>query len=528
MRFQFTPAAERALQAAAGWTSGDDLTALDLPELLIGLLDEPECRAARMLAFHGVDRAAVCDRWSMLRRISTTVADRAVSFSAGVSAALRTAEDRLWDYPRPLALATEHLLLGIVAQESELAFWLRSCGLIADELEADIHRLAGHDRGPLMMPEDEGVPVADWNAKTPSPSAEHSIIEPPTETAASVGVFRILDAAANRASEGLRVVEDYVRFALDDRHLTQRLKSMRHELTAVLNDVSARSRLAARESLVDVGATVTTTGEFHRPDVAAVVAASFQRLQQALRSLEEFTKLTHPAVASRLEKLRYAAYTLERAVDFTRDSLLRLAGARLYVLLDGREDSTTFCSLAESLVAAGVHIVQLREKSLDDRTLLARARMLREITRGSGTLFIMNDRPDIAVLAVADGVHVGQEELTVKDVRTIVGPQPLIGVSTHSIEQARQAVLDGANYLGIGPTFPSGTKQFEEFPGLDFVRQVSAEIRLPAFAIGGITPQNLSLVLQAGAERVAVAGAVCQASHPSDQVRTLLTALGQA
>ena len=102
------------------------------------------------------------------------------------------------------------------------------------------------------------------------------------------------------------------------------------------------------------------------------------------------------------------------------------------------------------------------------------------------TLFIINDRPDLAALARADGVHVGQEELSVKDARSIVGPETLVGVSTHSIEQARQAVLDGANYIGVGPTFPSGTKQFEQFPGVELLRAVAAEIRLPAFAIGGI------------------------------------------
>src|SRR5205823_3080461 len=97
----------------------------------------------------------------------------------------------------------------------------------------------------------------------------------------------------------------------------------------------------------------------------------------------------------------------------------------------------------------------------------------------------------------------GQEELSLKDARQIVGPDMLIGVSTHSIEQARQAVLQGADYLGLGPTFPSGTKRFDEFPGLHFLRQIAAEIVLPAFAIGGITLENLPQVLATGIRRVA-------------------------
>ena len=103
---------------------------------------------------------------------------------------------------------------------------------------------------------------------------------------------------------------------------------------------------------------------------------------------------------------------------------------------------------------------QLRAKRLGDRELLARARLVADATRGSQTLFIMNDRPDLALLSGADGVHVGQEELTVKDARRILGTSGLVGVSTHSIEQARAAVLDGASYIGVGPMFPSGTKDF--------------------------------------------------------------------
>jgi thiamine-phosphate pyrophosphorylase len=120
---------------------------------------------------------------------------------------------------------------------------------------------------------------------------------------------------------------------------------------------------------------------------------------------------------------------------------------------------------------------------------------------------------------------VGQEELTVKDVRSIVGPDLLIGVSTHSIEQARQAVLDGADYLGVGPVFPSGTKQFAAFPGLDLIRAVVAEIRRPAFAIGGIDPGNVSAVREAGLRRIAVSGAITSAADPAGAARALRLAL---
>jgi thiamine-phosphate pyrophosphorylase len=157
--------------------------------------------------------------------------------------------------------------------------------------------------------------------------------------------------------------------------------------------------------------------------------------------------------------------------------------------------------------------------------LLDRAGRLRDLTDSSETLFVMNDRPDLAVLAGADGVHVGQEELTVRVVRRIVGPEMLIGISTHNLDQARPAVLDGASYLGVGPTFPSGTKSFNEFPGLEFARQVAAEIQLPAFAIGGIDVHNIRQVLATGIRRVAVSGAVAEAEAPAAAARRLLELL---
>ena len=138
---------------------------------------------------------------------------------------------------------------------------------------------------------------------------------------------------------------------------------------------------------------------------------------------------------------------------------------------------------------------------------------------------MINDRPDLAALIAADGVHVGQEELSVKDVRSMVGPDVLIGVSTHSIEQARQAVLDGANYIGVGPTFPSGTKRFEHFPGVELLRAVAAEIRLPAFAIGGITRANLDQVKSAGFRRAAVSGAIVGAEDPVQAAKEIKAVL---
>jgi thiamine-phosphate pyrophosphorylase len=340
-----------------------------------------------------------------------------------------------------------------------------------------------------------------------------------------MALVRILDAAANRTREGLRVLEDWARFALDDAQLTACLKQVRHDLAAALAGVPWEQRLAARDTEADVGTEIHTSAEFARDNVSEVLAANFLRVQEGLRSLEEFGKVLDPAIGQAIGQLRYRAYTLQRAVDETRVGCERLAVARLYVLLDGRESIVAFETLVRQLIKAGVDVLQLRDKRLSDRELIDRARLLRMLTEGTSTLLVINDRPDIAALVRADGVHVGQDELSVKDVRSIVGPDMLVGVSTHSIEQARQAVLDGANYIGVGPTFASGTKQFEHFPGVELLRAVAAEIRLPAFAIGGITHANVEQVRAAGFTRIAVSGAVIEAGDPCRAAQELLAFL---
>ncbi len=358
--------------------------------------------------------------------------------------------------------------------------------------------------------------------------------------------MRIVDAALNRAGEGLRVVEDYLRFVLDDPFLTRQIKALRHEFAALAATLPTTDRHAARHTDSDVGTTISHESEAQRADTWAVCAASLKRTEQSLRSLEEYGKLIDPAFARQFESLRYRLYTLEKAIDVGRSSRERLESVRLCVLVDGRSSAAEFERLVRALIDAGVGMIQLRDKRLDDRELIARARQLVSLTRrqppappgvsrnvdrdadqppaepgaarfarrDTRTLAIINDRADIAAAVHADGVHLGQEDLTVKDARAIVGTRMLIGVSTHNLEQARAAVLDGADYLGAGPTFPSQTKSFDTFAGVDYLREVAAEIRLPTFAIGGITPQNLPEVLGTGISRVAVSSAISDAPDP--------------
>jgi thiamine-phosphate pyrophosphorylase len=340
-----------------------------------------------------------------------------------------------------------------------------------------------------------------------------------------IDAARILDANLNRAREAVRVVEDYCRFALDDRFLTHELKELRHAIGTIAGRLPAGLLQSARETEHDVGASVTVQGEYDRASPAHVALVNLKRLQEALRSLEEFAKFVAPGFGREFETLRYRTYTLERAIAIGTQARDRLAAARLYVLLNGSECAASLDWTIARAAAGGVNVVQLREKSLPDRELLARARDVRRWTRDAGVLFIVNDRPDIARLAESDGVHLGQHDLAVADARRIVGPDLLIGVSTHSIEQVRRAVLDGADYLGVGPVFASKTKEFEELAGLEFVAAAARETTLPAFALGGIEPANVERVVAAGARRIAVSAAIARADDPELAARSLRAAL---
>lgn len=424
-------------------------------------------------------------------------------------------------------LATEHLLLAAAMDEDDLGRWLREHGFDPTSLFDRIERANGRHEKPEISEavETKGLPLPDDEA-----------LEGETDEANEVAaqesgdqLYRLLDAVANRAREAVRVLEDYVRFVLNDVGLTRRLKDIRHELQEMLTPFSLPDRLRARNTDDDVGTELEGSGEYRRETPHDVLSANFSRLQESLRSLEEFSKIRHPASARRFERLRYRSYTLHKAVCAETVFELRptagppetparkkMAEARLYALIDGGKNAEHFARQLDALIDGGVDVIQLRDKTADDRTLLARSRILREkvgrIERP--VLFIMNDRPDLAVLAEADGVHVGQEELAIEDVRKIVGPEMLVGVSTHSIEQARQAESEGADYIGAGPVFESTTKSFSEVAGLDFLRLVAGEISIPTFAIGGITTDNLDAVLETGIRRVAVQSALLAADDP--------------
>ena len=503
----FTPGAQRALQRgvrlAHDRQAQDSQSRLAGPEqLLLSLLLE-ESRALEFLAARGITAVGLghsadeSDLFSSEPRLVEFA-----EFDETAQIVLMEALNRAADAGQRDHAGTEYLLWALLTCPSPTATWLAGQGLRPEEI------IGRPQPAPVAM----GTPLA-MEAKLELRDATTSDL---TET------FRILDAAGNRVREGLRVIEDYGRFGLNDSVLARALKELRHGLAAAFGELPANALLAARNTLGDVGTQISTQAEYRRTSPVDVLQAAWKRVQEALRSLEEFGKIIDSAFGARIEQLRYRSYTLEKAFLLCTTNRERLAGQQLYLLVTQSLCDHGAGPALRGALDAGVRIVQIREKQLRDRELVEYARRVRELTREYEALLIMNDRPDLAVLVDADGVHVGQEELSVADARRIVGPDRLVGVSTHSIEQARQAVLDGADYLGVGPTFPTRTKSFEEFPGLNLVREVAQEIPLPWFAIGGIHSGNVQDVVAAGGGRIAVSSVICSDPYPAEIAGELL------
>jgi thiamine-phosphate pyrophosphorylase len=192
----------------------------------------------------------------------------------------------------------------------------------------------------------------------------------------------------------------------------------------------------------------------------------------------------------------------------------RLREARLYLVCDDQPE--TFLRAA---LAGGVDIVQLRSKSAPDEAVLAMAIRFRRVCAEHGALFILNDRPDLAAQAEADGVHVGQDDVDVSAARGLIGPDRLVGLSTHSRDQIEAAT--GVDYIGVGPVHATPTKPGRPAVGLELVRYAAAHADVPFFAIGGITPDNVAAVREAGGRRVAVVRAITEAVEPEAAARML-------
>ena len=178
---------------------------------------------------------------------------------------------------------------------------------------------------------------------------------------------------------------------------------------------------------------------------------------------------------------------------------------------------------AEAIIDGGAKILQLRAKSLSSKEFLETARIIRKITKDKGTVFIVNDRVDIALLTDADGVHLGQGDLPVKEARRLLGNNKIIGYSTHNLREALEAVRLPVDYISFGPIFPTKTKEDAQTPkGLKLLSEVRKAVEIPIVAIGGITETNMVYVLKEGVEGVAMISEILTVKDISQKINRVI------
>ncbi len=207
----------------------------------------------------------------------------------------------------------------------------------------------------------------------------------------------------------------------------------------------------------------------------------------------------------------------------------RLVLPRLYVILDAALLTVPETDCAQELATAGVRLLQYRNKRASARELFETSKKLLLLLSPLGVSLVVNDRPDVAAVAGANGVHVGQEDLGVEEVRRVVGGEKLVGVSTHNLEQFERAAASSVDYIAVGPIFTTGTKSnLDPVVGTQFIREVRPLTDKPIVAIGGITLQRAPEIIESGADSVAVISDILRAPEPAARARQYIDLLGPA
>lgn len=339
-------------------------------------------------------------------------------------------------------------------------------------------------------------------------------------------ILRVLDVNRNRALEALRTVEEYARFVLEAAGPARAAKELRHTLQQALDRPALAGALAARDVAGDLGHPERVADTRERTGAADVAAANLARAKEALRALEEYSKALDPAAAAAVSRVRYGVYELEpRLLVPARSSL---EGRTVYLIVGSAPGRPPVIDQVSAALAGGVRLLQLREKGLADGALLALAREVNDRVQAAGGLLILNDRPDLARLAGAAGVHLGQDDLPPREARRIVGPAALIGVSAHSLDELEGILGPDVDYVGAGTLFASPTKPDLAAVGLELIAELAPRCPVPLYGIGGVTLETAPQVVAAGASGVAVSGAVLDAPDLEAAARALVRALEPA
>jgi len=339
-------------------------------------------------------------------------------------------------------------------------------------------------------------------------------------------VLRIIDANFNRAREAARLMEEYCRFCLNCEQLSARSKQLRHQICAAVAELDESLLLASRDADGDVGRDMQVSDQLERATLRDCFTAAAKRLTEALRTLTETTQTLDRPLARTFEQLRFVAYTLEKDITLSGLTAEKFSSVRLYVIITVEEGQTDaqIHDLARACIAGGADCIQLRAKGIAQVRFLSLASDLVKLCRDANVISIINDRVDIATVAGADGVHLGQDDLPLAQARVIPVKPTIFGLSTHSPGQLKAAIAQRPDYVGLGPVFATATKPGAVPVGLGYISKgirLLSDSGIAHVAVGGITLENVDQVIKAGARAIALCSGVTDSSNPEEICRKL-------
>lgn len=346
-------------------------------------------------------------------------------------------------------------------------------------------------------------------------------------------VFRLLDANFNRASEGLRVAEDTARFVLDDADLSASLKALRHELAGMARAVGL-PLVSGRDSVADVGRESGVRVGAGQRELTDIVRANLKRAQESLRVIEEYAQI--PELVGTLdvalaESLRYRTYDCER--DLVGKVSRRARSARvhgLYVIVDRQVvGSRSPIEVAEQAARGGAEVIQFRDKTGSRADVLRTAAEMMSVCIEHDVLFVVNDYVDIAAAIGAPAVHIGQDDIPIDAARRLLPVDSIVGVSCHSEEDVLRARSSGVDYIAVGSVFPTAQKENPIVVGTRLVSWAREQSPgMPLVAIGGIDSSNVADVVSAGADAIALIGAVVGKEDVAGAAQDMVARITQA
>jgi thiamine-phosphate pyrophosphorylase len=329
-----------------------------------------------------------------------------------------------------------------------------------------------------------------------------------------MNINRILDANINRASEGLRVLEEISRFLYENPNLTEEIKTVRHNIRKTFR---GKSLILSRNALEDIGYKNSIKSELDKKDtLIQLIEANFKRVQEALRVIEENLKiLGEPALSKKYESFRFNIYDIEKYFYKPFFPKTDIYG------ITNESYGKSHVEIAKELIQAGIKIIQYREKDKSKNEKYNQCLEIRKITSKKNVFFIVNDDIDIAIAVKADGIHIGQNDLPVEQVKKITSSL-IVGVSTHNKNQAEEAILKKADYIGVGPIFNTATKKnIEKSDGLNYLNWVTKNTSIPHVCIGGINESNILEVKNSGGKCFAMISEIAKSENINEKVNKI-------